>query len=131
MQGSFHFARLDRYVTGCEVSGMVPLPPKTCRSKIGFPTLESLGVDVQVGTELGPDEPGFVIGVCTCRNDAGSPRFLRKGEVTEESILLIRCTLRQEFACGCTVLKWVRSAVSDKWSKREASWAIMLMMPGT
>jgi hypothetical protein len=64
-------------------------------------------------TELGPDEPGFVVGVGSRRNDAGSARFLRKAEVTEESIAVVGCTKRQEFAWGYIVLKWVRRRASD------------------
>ena len=85
---------------------------------------------MQVGAELGPDKPGLVVGVGTRRNDAGSTRFLRKAEVTEESVVLVGCTIRQEFVCGYTVLKWVRSAKSDKWNKREASSAMLLTTPG-
>jgi hypothetical protein len=71
-------------------------------------------VDVEIGAELGPNDPSVVVGVGARRNDAGSARFLRKAEVTEESISFVGCTKRQEHICGHAALKWVRSCSSDK-----------------
>jgi hypothetical protein len=95
-QGSFHCARLDRLLTGCEVSGTIPLP-KDLEEQDRIPHIREPGVDAEVRTEGGPDEPSFFVCVGSSRNDAGSARFLRKAEVTEESISLVGCTKRQEF----------------------------------
>jgi hypothetical protein len=95
-----------------------------------IPNVREPGVDAEVLAEFGPDEPSFVVGVGTRSNDAGSTCFLRKAEVTKESISLVGCTERQHFIWGCPALKWVRSWASDILNKRDASSAMMLTMPG-
>ena len=86
------------------MSGTIPLP-KDLEEQNRVPHIREPGVDVQVSTELGPDEPGLVVGIGSRRNDAGSTRCLRKAEVTEESISFVGWTKRQEFVWGYTVLK--------------------------
>jgi hypothetical protein len=59
-QGSFHCARPDRLFTGCEVSGATPLP-KDLEEQDRIPHIREPGVDAEVCTKGGPDEPGFVV----------------------------------------------------------------------